>query len=219
MLLPAFSPLTSLAAEILSYLERPFHRFSIAAEPEILSFFFLLVFLVETWCLHYPQCNSTTVCAMLVVANVASGLMQRWWVGCRGLVSSPLSTSMPPDLFSFSSDPADRISSPCSHKTLYGFFHLRSSAPQDLWTDCDASSASLLLFVLLIWAGRQQVGHRCVENSLGVSLMISPGQISEWEIWGGYVGTGQSPQWYCGVCVWWESTDKELQLAASAGLQ
>lgn len=72
---------------------------------------------------------------------------------------------------------------------------------------------------LLIWAGGQ-TGSHCVENSrLTVSIMTSPGRMSELEIWGGYLGTGQSPQWFCVVCVWWESTDRDLHLAASAWMK
>lgn len=54
-------------------------------------------------------------------------------------------------------------------------------------------------FSLFIWAGRQ-VGCRCVENSVfSVSLLISPGRMSQWVMWRGYLGPGQSPQWLCGV--------------------
>ncbi len=67
---------------------------------DFVSFCNAFFFLVKTWHLHYPQFNSTVWSEIWVQGLMyprASSLKQTWGAGYRGLVSSLLSNSTPPE--------------------------------------------------------------------------------------------------------------------------
>ncbi len=80
-----------------------------ASEPEISSFFIPCILLLcqnlaptlPTMQLDHQQFNRIFRCVMLVAANVASSLKQRWGACYRGLVRSLLSSFTPTEFFHF----------------------------------------------------------------------------------------------------------------------
>lgn len=71
---------------------------------------------------------------------------------------------------------------------------------QHLWPDVGASLLDIDFVHLSCGTDRLSL---CGNSPLYVTILTSPSRMSELEIWGGYLGTGRSPQWMCVVCYIW----------------